>query len=52
MRNPTPVLENETHRLLWNFDIQTDHLILARKPDLIVINKTENLENCELGCNG
>ena len=25
-----PVRENDTHKLLWNFDIQTDHLISAR----------------------
>ena len=28
-----------THTLLWDFDIPSDHLISARKPDLIVINK-------------
>ena len=27
MHNPTPVLKNDTHKLLWDFDIQTDHLI-------------------------
>ena len=31
MHNPASVLENETHKLLWDFDIQTDHLILKRK---------------------
>ena len=39
MHNPAPVLENDTHKLLWDFDIQTDHLISARRPDLIIINK-------------
>ena len=39
MHNPAPVLENATHRLLWDFSIQTDHLIQARRPDLIIINK-------------
>ena len=39
MHNPAPVLENATHKLLWDFDIQTDHLIPARRPDLIIINK-------------
>ena len=24
---------------LWDFDVQTDHLISARRPDLIIINK-------------
>ena len=38
MYNPAPVLENDTHKLLWDFDIQTDHLISARRPDLIIIN--------------
>ena len=28
-----------TQKLLWDFDIQTDHLISARRPDLIIINK-------------
>ena len=39
MHNPTPILENASHKLLWNFNIQTDHLIPARRPDLIIINK-------------
>ena len=29
MHNPAPVLENATHKLLWDFNIQTDHLIPA-----------------------
>ena len=46
MHNPAPVLENDTHKLLWDFNIQTDHLIPARRPDLIIINKKkENLLN-------
>ena len=39
MQNPAPVLENYTHKLLWDFGIHTDHLISARRPDLIIINK-------------
>ena len=39
MHNPASVLENETYKLLWDFDIQTDHLISSRRPDLIIINK-------------
>ena len=30
-----------THKLLWNFDIHTDHLISARRPDLIIINRNK-----------
>ena len=39
MLNPVAALENDTHKLLWDFDIQTDHLITARRPDLLIINK-------------
>ena len=39
MHNPESVLENDTHKLLWDFEIQTDHLISARRPDLIIIDK-------------
>ena len=38
MHNPESVLENETHKFLWDSDIQTDHLISARRSDLILIN--------------
>ena len=41
MHNQAPVLENDTHKLLWDFNIQTDHLIPARRPDLIIIGKKE-----------
>ena len=36
MHYTTSVLENETYKLLWDFKIQTDHLISARRPDLII----------------
>ena len=39
MHNPAPVLENDTHKLLWDFNEQTDHQIPARRPDPIIINK-------------
>ena len=39
MHNPAPVLENDLHKLLWDFSIKTDHLIPARRPDLIIISK-------------
>ena len=41
MHNPESVLENETHKLLRDFDIQMNHLISARQPDLIIIKKKE-----------
>ena len=52
MHNPAAVLENETYKLQWDIDIQTDHLISARRRDLIIINnkKRENFQNCGLCC--
>ena len=41
MLNQGSVLENDTHKLQWDFGIQTDHQISARRPDLIIINKKE-----------
>ena len=39
MHNPEPVLENKTRKLHRDLEIQTDHLILATRPDLIIINR-------------
>ena len=36
MHNPESVLENETHKILWDFEIQTDYQISARQPDQII----------------
>ena len=47
MHNPAPALENDTHKLLWDCDIHTDHLISARTPDLIIIKKKKK-ENCKI----
>ena len=53
MHYPAPVLENDSHELLWDFNIQTDQLIPDRIPDLIIINnKKVNLQNCRLFCPG
>ena len=60
MYNPASFLENDTHKLPWDFDIQTDHLISTRRPDLIIINKKkkkkkkkgQNFQNCRLCCPG
>ena len=49
MHNPAPVLYKDSHKFLWDFNIQTDHLIPARRQDLIIINKKkDNLQNCRL----
>ena len=39
MNNPASVLENETHELRWDFDIQTDHLTSDIRIELIIIIK-------------
>ena len=43
MHNPTLVLENDTYKLLWDLKIQTNHLIPARRPDLIIINSKKRI---------
>ena len=45
MLNPAPVRENNTHKLLLDFDIHTDHLISARPNNNQ--QKEENLQNCD-----
>ena len=52
MQNPAHILDNDKHKLLWDFNIQTDHLIPARRPDLIIIHKKVNLQNSRLCCPG
>ena len=39
MRNQESIQEIETHKILWDFEIQTDHLISARRPDLMIVKK-------------
>ena len=36
---PESVLQNEDYKILWDFSIQTDHVIEARRPDLVVVDK-------------
>ena len=38
IHKPKSVRENETY---WNFEIQTNHLISPKRPDLVLINKKE-----------
>ena len=34
-------MENEDYKILWDFNIQTDHVIEARRTDLVVIDRKE-----------
>ena len=38
IHKPESVPEHETHKILWNFYVQTDHPILVKRPDLVLIN--------------
>ena len=35
------VIESDKVNLLWNFTIQCDHEIEQRRPDMVVVEKTE-----------
>ena len=39
---PGSVIENDKCKILWDFTVQTDHIIQARRPDMIVIDKETN----------
>ena len=41
-----PVMENEHVKLLWDFNVQTERTIEAKRPDLILIDKT--IEECKI----
>ena len=45
MHKPEFLLENDTYRFLWDFGIQTDYPIPARRPDVVLINKKEIEKN-------
>ena len=48
IHNPKSFQENEMHKILWGFKIQTDHLISAWRPDLVIVNK-KNSGLCRTG---
>ena len=48
MHNPSPVLENHTNKLVWDFNIQMEKFIQARRPDLIIINKKKKKRICKI----
>ena len=39
MHKPEPFMESETHKVLWDFEMQTDYLISTRRSDLVRANK-------------
>ena len=43
MHKPEPVLENETHLILWDFEIQTDHLLPTKRVELVIKREKREL---------
>ena len=39
---PETTMENDVCTILWDFNIQTDHVIQARRPDLVIKDKLKN----------
>ena len=33
------VIENNQYKILWDFEVQTDHVIKERRPYLVVVDK-------------
>ena len=49
MHNPEYILENETHKILWDFEIQTDQPISARRSDLMIVNNNKKKKKKKKG---
>ena len=43
---PASVVENDRVKILWDFNIQTDHVFQHRRPDIVVLYK--NGKKCHL----
>ena len=39
MHNLESDFENETYKILWDFEMQMGHLVQARKPNVVLIKK-------------
>ena len=37
-------------KILWDFEIQINHRIPARRPDFVLINRKKNLPSCAFDC--
>ena len=46
MHKSESILKNEIHKIPRGFEIQTDHLISARRPDLVIVDKRE--KTCQI----
>ena len=41
-------MQNEMHKLMWDFEVQMDHLISAKRSDLLIVNKKKKREAAEV----
>lgn len=46
MHTPDSIQENETHKILWKFEIQTEYPIQVRKTDLSHKLKEKTMSDC------
>ncbi len=37
------LVENDQAKILWDFKIQTDKLVMANQPEIVLINKQQNM---------
>ena len=53
MHNPESTLENVKLKIRWDFEIQADLIISARRPDIVTVNNNNNKKkkrrNCRAG---
>ena len=48
MYDEESVLENETHKILWDFELQKDHIISARWTDREIVKKKKKKWTCQI----
>ena len=44
MHKPESVLTNQSNKIMWNIEIESDYLIPVRGPDAGLIGKHKNLD--------
>ena len=43
-------MENDSWKIFWDVTIQTDQVIEARRPDMVIIDKTKNECSYDRAC--
>ena len=46
---PESAVENENFKILWDFTIQSNHIIEARRPDIVVVDKVKKDSDYKYG---